>query len=447
MSGIPLKSHSFSELQLAEPLQRAIRAENYSIPTPIQTQAIPHVLAGRDLLGSAQTGTGKTAAFALPILHQFETHRRPATPGAPRGLVLSPTRELAVQIGQSFQTYGQFVGFRQAVIYGGVHQNSQVRALKRGVHLVVATPGRLIDLMDQGHIELGSLETFVLDEADRMLDMGFLPALKRIISELPRQRQSLFFSATLPPKIIQLAEHLLQNPVSVNVTPKSSSVEKIEQRVVFVEHGGKREMLHNILKEGNIKRALVFTKTKRTANVVAEKLMRSGIKATAIHGNKSQNARQRALEAFRRKQVHVLVATDVAARGIDIDGITHVVNFDLPLEPESYVHRIGRTGRAGAEGVALSFCTAGERRELRAIERLIGQKLLMADGEPQPAQAQPANRSEFAGPRTAANGSSRRPRRNKHGGKGHASGEAVQTKRKRRRRSSGHSAPRIKSKG
>ncbi len=424
---------SFSDLQLAEPLQRALQSENYVTPTPIQAQAIPHLLAGRDLLGSAQTGTGKTAAFALPMLHQFETNRQPAKPGTPRGLVLSPTRELAVQIGESFNTYGRFVGFRHAVIYGGVHQGTQVRALKRGVHLIVATPGRLIDLIDQGHIHLGSLETFVLDEADRMLDMGFLPALNRIIRELPKQRQSLFFSATMPPKIIQLSQHLLQNPVTVNVTPKSTSVEKIEQRVLFVERAGKRELLHNILKDVEVERALVFTKTKHTANVVAEKLMRSGIKATAIHGNKSQNARQRALEAFRRKQVQVLVATDVAARGIDIDGITHVVNFDLPLEPENYVHRIGRTGRAGAEGVALSFCSAEERRELRAIEKLIGRRLLMADGEPQPIHTQSAERAEFNGPHT---GSPRRrnrpaPRRSSNA-PANATGEGSQAKRRRR---------------
>ncbi len=382
-----MKPTLFTDLNLAEPLQKAIQAENYSTPTPIQAQSIPHLLEGRDLLGSAQTGTGKTAAFALPILHQFETHRKRAVSRQPRALVLSPTRELAVQIGDSFQTYGQFLRFRQAVVYGGVNQTPQVRALNRGVHLVVATPGRLLDLMNQGHLDLSQLETFVLDEADRMLDMGFLPDLKRIIAELPVKRQSVFFSATLPPKIIQLARQLLKDEVMVNVTPKTTSVERIEQRVLFVEHGKKRALLEDILNEKDSKRTLVFTKTKRMANTVAEKLTKSGIKAAAIHGNKSQHARQRALEAFRCQQVQVLVATDVAARGIDIDGITHVVNYDLPLEPENYVHRIGRTGRAGAEGVALSFCSAEERRELHAIERLIGQRLLMRNGEPQPAAA------------------------------------------------------------
>jgi ATP-dependent RNA helicase RhlE len=398
------------------------------------------------LLGTAQTGTGKTAAFALPILHQLETNRQRAIAGKPLGLVLSPTRELAVQIGESFKTYGQFVGFRHAVIYGGVPQNFQVRALNRGVHLVVATPGRLIDLMDQGYIQLGQLQTFVLDEADRMLDMGFLPALKRIIGELPKQRQSLFFSATLPPKIVQLAQHLLTDPVTVNVTPKETSVKAIEQRVMFVDNGGKRALLETILKDVEVERALVFTKTKRTANAVAEKLMRNGFKATAIHGNKSQNARQRALEAFRRKQVQVLVATDVAARGIDIDGITHVVNFDLPLEPENYVHRIGRTGRAGALGVALSFCSEGERQELRAIERLIGQQLLMANGEPQPAPTKTNHRTESNRPRSASYGSNRRSRPSATR-PANESGDGGQAKRRRRRTKPGTPASRVKQKG
>lgn len=424
--------NTFSELDLAESLQRAIQAENYHTPTPIQAQAIPHLLSGRDVLGSAQTGTGKTAAFALPILHQIESKPRPATAGAPRGLVLSPTRELAVQIGESFRTYGQFVRYRQAVIYGGVHQGSQVRALKRGVHLAVATPGRLIDLLDQGHIQLDRLETFVLDEADRMLDMGFLPALKRIISELPERRQSMFFSATMSPNIIQLAQHLLRDPVTVKVDPPSSSVEKIDQRVLFVEHGGKREVLQDLLKGPDVERALVFTKTKRMANTVAEKLMRKGIRATAIHGNKSQNARQRALDAFRRKQVQVLVATDVAARGLDVDGITHVVNFDLPLEPENYVHRIGRTGRAGADGMAISFCSHGERRELRAIERLIGRRLLMANGEPQPASEKTSGGKEGFEPRSTRKSGSQRAQRNRWQSSGGA-GKNAAVKRKRRR--------------
>lgn len=371
--GKPLKT--FAELNLIPPVQRALAQENYETPTPIQAQTIPAALGGRDILGCAQTGTGKTAAFALPILNQLGLSNRKATPNQPLVLVLAPTRELAIQIGDSFTTYGRHLQLRHALVYGGVSQQNQVRTLNRGAHILVATPGRLLDLMNQGHIKLDQLGVFVLDEADRMLDMGFLPDLKRIISKLPAQRQSLFFSATLAPNITQLAQHLLRDPVSVNVTPKTTSLERIEQQVVFVERSGKKPLLQHLLGTPAVESVLVFTKTKRTANTLAEQLLKCGFKATAIHGNKSQNARQRALEAFRKRQVQVLVATDVAARGIDIDGISHVINFDLPMEPENYVHRIGRTGRAGAAGIALTFCCAGERRELREIEKLIGQKI------------------------------------------------------------------------
>ena len=371
-------------------------------PTPIQAQTVPAALLGRDVLGCAQTGTGKTAAFALPILNRLGKRNRKATSNRPFVLVLAPTRELAIQIGESCATYGRHLRLRHALVYGGVSQVSQVRALNRGAHILIATPGRLLDLMNQGHIKLDQLEVFVLDEADRMLDMGFLPDLKRIISQLPDQRQSLFFSATLPPKIIELSKRLLTSPVNVNVTPKSTSVEKIEQRVLFVERGGKQALLKKILAAADVERTLVFTKTKRGANGLTENLVRSGIKATAIHGNKSQGARQRALEAFRRKQVQVLVATDVAARGIDIDGITHVVNFDLPLEPEGYIHRIGRTGRAGADGVALSFCSVSERRELLAIERLIGQKVPIDPEQPKPEPQQHKPSPQSRGRQNAA---------------------------------------------
>jgi ATP-dependent RNA helicase RhlE len=374
---------TFEQLDLIAPVQRALADEKYESPTPIQAQTIPTALQGRDVLGCAQTGTGKTAAFALPILNRLGQQNRKSMPKRPLALVLAPTRELAIQIGESFATYGSHLRLRQTLVYGGVSQRNQVRALNRGAHILVATPGRLLDLMNQGHIELTQLEVFVLDEADRMLDMGFLPDLKRIINALPDQRQSLFFSATLPPNIIELSQRLLKNPVSVNVTPKSKSLEEIEQQVIFVERSNKQTVLRRILKTSGVERALVFTKTKRGANAVAEKLERVGITATAIHGNKSQSARQRALEAFRCNQVQVLVATDVAARGIDIDGITHVVNFDIPVEPDSYLHRIGRTGRAGAKGVALSFCTAAERNELRAIERLIGQRVPLAPEQSQ----------------------------------------------------------------
>ncbi|MCA9114348.1 MAG: DEAD/DEAH box helicase [Planctomycetaceae bacterium] len=402
---------TFEEINLIAPLQRALADEKYETPTPIQAQSIPAAIEGKDLLGCAQTGTGKTAAFALPLLNTLGKQNRRAIPNKPFALVLAPTRELAIQIGESFATYGRHLRFRHALVYGGVGQGHQVRSLKRGVHLLVATPGRLLDLMNQGHIQLDQLEMFVLDEADRMLDMGFLPDLKRIISKLPPQRQSLFFSATLPPNIIELSQRLLKDPVKVHVTPESRNVEKIEQRMMFVERGGKQALLEKTLGEADVDRVLVFTKTKRGANAVAEQLVRSGISATAIHGNKSQNARQKALEAFRRRQVKVLVATDVAARGIDVDGITHVINFDLPVEPESYVHRIGRTGRAGAEGIALSFCSGAERRELRAIERLIGQKVPVSGDDPGPEFNDRRESSRHRGRRPGSTGGGSRPYR------------------------------------
>jgi ATP-dependent RNA helicase RhlE len=366
---------TFEELDLVTELQRALADEDYKTPTPIQAQTIPAALRGRDILGCAQTGTGKTAAFALPILNDLGKKQRKAQPNKPLVLVLAPTRELAIQIGKSFATYGQHLRVRQVLVYGGVNQANQVRALRRGAHVLVATPGRLLDLMNQGHVELDQLSAFVLDEADRMLDMGFLPDIKRIIKQLPRNRQSLFFSATLAPSIVELSRRLLRDPISVNVTPKTKSLELIEQRVIFVEKRAKATLLKTMLRSDDVERTLVFTKTKRAANLLVSQLLKSGFSAAAIHGNKSQNARQRALEAFRVNEIQVLVATDVASRGIDIDEITHVVNYDLPLEPENYIHRIGRTGRAGAKGIAVSFCTPLERGELRAIEKLIGQKV------------------------------------------------------------------------
>ena len=438
---------NFEELDLISPVQRALADEKYETPMPIQAQTVPPALRGRDVLGCAQTGTGKTAAFALPILNRLGQRNRKATSNRPFVLVLAPTRELAIQIEESFATYGRHLRLRQALVYGGVSQVKQVRALNRGAHILVATPGRLLDLMNQGHVTLDELEVFVLDEADRLLDMGFLPDLKRIISQLPDQRQSLFFSATLPPKIIELSQRLLRNPVSVNVTPESTSVDTIEQRVLFVERRGKQALLRKILRAVGVERALVFTKTKRSANALAEQLVRSGFKATAIHGNKSQNARVRALEAFRCKQVQVLVATDVAARGIDIDGITHVVNFDLPTEPEGYVHRIGRTGRAGAEGVALSFCSVGERRELRAIEQLIGQKVPIATEQPQPEPREhgpsPPSRGRRDAQRLASKGSL--PRIPATRRSADAAGEEDKPKRRRRPRCKGlHPRQRVK---
>jgi ATP-dependent RNA helicase RhlE len=366
---------TFAEIDLIPALQRALVEEQYETPTPIQAQTIPVALEGRDVLGCAQTGTGKTAAFALPILNRLGLKSRKAIPHAPRVLVLAPTRELAIQIGDSFETYGRYVGIRLALVYGGVGQGKQVKAMELGAHVLVATPGRLLDLMNQGHIDLDRLEVFVLDEADRMLDMGFLPDLKRIIKELPEKRQSLFFSATMPPKIMELSSELLTRPARVNVTPKETSVERIAQKVLFVERGDRVALLRQLLVAPDVDRAIVFTKTKHGANGLAEKLGRRGIMAAAIHGNKSQGARQRALEAFRTKDVQVLVATDVAARGIDIDGVSHVFNFDLPTEPENYVHRIGRTGRAGAAGIAVTFCMSDDRSDLRDIERFIGRKI------------------------------------------------------------------------
>jgi ATP-dependent RNA helicase RhlE len=362
---------SFDGLGLTEPLRRAIRAEGYSTPTPIQALAVPHLLQGCDLVGCAQTGTGKTAAFALPILQRLAGDGQRAAPRLCRALVLTPTRELAAQIADSFATYGRYLRLSRAVIFGGVSQNPQVKALARGVDILVATPGRLLDLMGQGCVRLDRIAVFVLDEADRMLDMGFIDDVRRVVRALPERRQSLLFSATMPPEIARLAENILSNPVRIAVDPVASTVDRIEQRVMFVERAHKRPLLSQVLKDPAVSRALVFTRTKHGANRVAEELARSGVQADAIHGNKSQTARTRALERFRTGTGRVLVATDIAARGIDVDRISHVINYDLPNVPESYVHRIGRTARAGRSGVAISFCDAEERAYLRDIEALI----------------------------------------------------------------------------
>jgi ATP-dependent RNA helicase RhlE len=394
---------SFADLGLIEPLLRALRDEQYERPTPIQEQAIPEVLAGRDLLGLAQTGTGKTAAFALPILQRLvETGVQPVGDRPIRVLVLTPTRELAAQIGESFGAYGRHLGYRHTVIFGGVGQNPQERALRAGVDVLVATPGRLLDLVGQRIVHLQRLEVFVLDEADRMLDMGFIHDVRRVIALLPTRRQTLFFSATMPPEAQALADALLRDPATVAVTPVSSTVEKIEQSVYFVEKEDKRALLAHLLRDPAITRALVFTRTKHGANRVAESLARgpTPVRAEAIHGNKSQNARERALGNFKRGDTRVLVATDIAARGIDIDQISHVVNFDLPNVPETYVHRIGRTARAGASGAALSFCDREERAYLRDIERLIRREV--------PVVAEHAYRSSLSPP--APTDLDRRPR-------------------------------------
>jgi len=373
----------FADLRLAEPLVRAVTSEGYSTATPIQSQAIPHVLEGRDVLGCAQTGTGKTAAFALPILHRFSESPRPhGTPARVRCLILSPTRELATQINDSFRAYGKFLKLRSAVIFGGVGQNSQVQALRNGLDVLVATPGRLVDLMGQGYVDLRGVEVFVLDEADRMLDMGFIHDVRKIAAQVPAKRQTLMFSATMPPEIRKLADTILRNPVSVQVTPPATTVDRIEQSLYFVAQRQKPVLLAHLVNELPMSRALVFSRTKHGADRVVKQLHARGIKSEAIHGNKSQNARERALANFKSGKIPVLVATDIAARGIDIDDITHVVNFDLTHEPETYVHRIGRTGRAGASGVAVSFCAPDEKDNLRAIERLIRRSIPVKTDHP-----------------------------------------------------------------
>ena len=397
---------SFSDLSLIEPLLRAVATEGYSTPTPIQQQAIPPVLAGRDLLGCAQTGTGKTAAFALPILQRLATIPAPAprTPRAPapshdrgrssprgaqqhqarpiRVLILTPTRELAAQIGDSFAAYGRHLPMKHTVIFGGVGQLAQEQALARGPEIVVATPGRLLDLAQQRKISLEDVEIFVLDEADRMLDMGFIHDVRRVIALLPERRQTLFFSATMPPEIIELSSRILVDPARVAVTPIASTAEKIEQKVFFVDKARKRELLERVLDDPAIERALVFTRTKHGANRVAEQLVRARIGAEVIHGNKSQNARERALSSFKKGTTRVLVATDIAARGLDVEGVSHVINFDLPDVAESYVHRIGRTARAGASGIAFSFCESEELAMLGAIERLIRARIPVDGAHP-----------------------------------------------------------------
>ncbi|HEY2743358.1 MAG TPA: DEAD/DEAH box helicase [Polyangia bacterium] len=375
---------TFADLRLIEPLLRAVAAEGYATPTPIQQQAIPHVLDGRDLLGLAQTGTGKTAAFALPILQRLSASgRRPHGDRSIAVLVLTPTRELAAQIGEGFAAYGKHLGYKHAVIFGGVGQNAQERAVRGGLDILVATPGRLLDLMQQRIVHLNRIETFVLDEADRMLDMGFIHDVRRVIAQLPpsHNRQTLFFSATMPPEAKKLADAILRNPATVAVAPVSSTAERVEQRIYNVERGDKRPILAALLEtDPTITRALVFTQMKHTANRVAEYLQKRGVQADAIHGNKSQNARERALARFKAGEARVLVATDIAARGIDIDEVSHVINYELPNVPETYVHRIGRTARAGKSGIAISLCDAAERQYLRDIERLIRQRVTVIDG-------------------------------------------------------------------
>ena len=387
---------SFETFGLRPEILRAVAEKNYTTPTPIQEKAIPYLLEGKDLLGCAQTGTGKTAAFALPILHRLQgapwtgRGRRPI-----RVLVLTPTRELASQIAESFGAYGRHTGLKHAIVFGGVHQGPQAQALQRGIDILVATPGRLLDLMSQGLVNLRTVETFVLDEADRMLDMGFIHDIRRIIGQMPAKRQTLFFSATMPREIQGLADSILRDPVRVAVTPVATPAEAVEQRVHYVEKHDKIELLKHLLDDPSVKNALVFTRTKHGADGVTKQLARYKVRAEAIHGNKSQNAREKALAGFKRGLTKVLVATDIAARGLDIVDLSHVINFDLPNEPESYVHRIGRTGRAGASGTALSFCSYEERPFLAGIERLIRKHLQVAEDHPYRSERNPGPRTDL----------------------------------------------------
>jgi ATP-dependent RNA helicase RhlE len=374
----------FESLNIIEPILRSLKEEGYTIPTPIQSEAIPIVLNGTDLIGCAQTGTGKTAAFAVPILQLLQSKKVFEKKRKIRSLVVTPTRELAIQIEESFKTYGRYTGLTCTVVFGGVNQNPQAAALRNGVDILIATPGRLLDLMNQGFISLRDVEIFVLDEADRMLDMGFIHDVKRIISSLPQKRQSLFFSATMPPEIVRLAGSIVNKPVKVEVTPSASTVDIVNQYVYFVDKGNKNAMLLELLKDKMIKTALVFTRTKFGADKVVKVLQKRNISAEAIHGNKAQNARQRALSNFKAQKTRVLVATDIAARGIDVDDLEYVINYEIPNISETYVHRIGRTGRAGANGTAISFCDAEEKAYLNDIEKLITKKLQVVEDHPFP---------------------------------------------------------------
>jgi len=373
---------NFQSIGLAKPLLRALKSEGYTDPTPIQDHAITPMMERKDLLGIAQTGTGKTAAFALPTLHLLATGGKKALRREPRALILAPTRELAGQITDRIHAYSKELPLRSMVAVGGVSIRPQIQKLNRGVHILVATPGRLLDLMEQGHASLRSVQIFVLDEADRMLDMGFIHDVRKIASQLPDRRQTALFSATMPKNVKGLADKLLTKPVLAEVTPPATTVEKIEQQVLFVPQNKKIQLLIEMLSDKKIKRALIFARTKYGANRISEKITKTGINADAIHGNKSQNARQKALDKFRTGSIRVLVATDIAARGIDVEDITHVINFDLPNEPENYVHRIGRTARAGRQGIAISFCQANERHYLKSIEKVIRQTVPVSNDHP-----------------------------------------------------------------
>lgn len=431
----------FQKLRLIEPLLRAVRSEGYTIPTAIQREAIPYVLAGRDLLGCAQTGTGKTAAFALPILQLLhdrlvgskgDAHGSTAAHGASHGhthapahrriraLILTPTRELAAQIGESFRVYGQHAGLRHTVVFGGVNQRPQVQAIRQGVDILVATPGRLLDLINQRVLSIREIEIFVLDEADRMLDMGFIHDIRRVIALIPRKRQTLMFSATMPKEIRAMADQILTNPVAVTVPAESPAADTVQQSLYFIDQTLKSDLLKQVLENPEVTRALVFTRTKRGADRVVKRLIHAAIPAEAIHSDKSQRERARALENFKRARTRVLVASDIAARGLDVDGISHVINYDMPAEAETYVHRIGRTGRAGARGQAISFCTVEQHGELRVIEKLLGRPIpvLQHSLKPHPGLTQKApahgQRVRQAHQRPASTGDNKNPKHPPH---------------------------------
>ncbi|CAN5193275.1 DEAD/DEAH box helicase [soil metagenome] len=373
----------FEQLNLITPILTALKEENYTSPTPIQEKAIPIILAGRDLLGCAQTGTGKTAAFAIPVLQLMYNKPSPTNFKKPiRTLVLTPTRELAIQISESFTAYGRHTGLKNVVVYGGVGQKPQTDALRAGVDILIATPGRLLDLMNQGHVHLNQIEFLILDEADRMLDMGFVHDVKKVLAKVPAKRQTLFFSATMPMEIVRLSQSILTNPEKVEVTPVSSTANTIRQELYFVDKGNKKLLLIHLLNDPTIITSLVFTRTKHGADRVTKDLIRAGVRAEAIHGDKSQTARQRALSNFKAKQTRVLVATDIAARGIDVDDLSHVINYEIPNIAETYVHRIGRTGRAGASGIAISFCDNEERAYVKDITKLIGKSIPIVEEHP-----------------------------------------------------------------
>lgn len=412
---------NFKELDLIEPLQRAIAAADYHTPTAIQSQAIPPLLEGRDLLGCAQTGTGKTAAFALPVL-QLLDQNLPEYPEI-RALVLCPTRELAIQVAESFDSYGKHLDLHGVTLYGGVSDKPQIEELKEGVDWVVACPGRLLDLMGRGFVDLSHVEMFVLDEADRMLDMGFINDLEKIMKVLPKKRQNLLFSATIPDSISKLARSLLHKPVSIDIAPETPTVEKIDQSLYFVAKRDKKRLLLDLVKETEVGCGIVFTRTKHGANRLTQRLNKAGVDALAIHGNKSQGARQRALDALKSGKIRLLVGTDVAARGIDVDDVTHVFNYDLPNEPEVYVHRIGRTGRGGRAGTAIAFCDSSERGQLSDIEKLIGERIEVIEGHGYPESYEDESSSKGGNSNSNSNrnnnkGSGRGRRRGRRGGRG-----------------------------